>query len=56
MSWKQLGGATLAFFAFAAQAGTDPYPSTYHAPSAPVLIRDATVLAGTGERLEMPTC
>jgi imidazolonepropionase-like amidohydrolase len=31
----------------------DPYPSTYHAiPSAPVLIRDTTVLTGTGERLD----
>ncbi len=29
MSWKQLGGATLAFFALAAQASPDPYPSTY---------------------------
>src|SRR6478752_2464172 len=33
--------------------GGDPYPSTYHAvPSAPVIIRGATVLTGTGERLE----
>jgi imidazolonepropionase-like amidohydrolase len=31
----------------------DPYPSTYRAvPSAPVLIRGATVLSGTGERLD----
>ena len=31
----------------------DPYPSTYHAtPSAPVLLRGATVLTGTGTRLE----
>jgi imidazolonepropionase-like amidohydrolase len=31
----------------------DPYPSTYHAISSPpVLIRHATVLTGTGERLE----
>jgi imidazolonepropionase-like amidohydrolase len=31
----------------------DPYPSTYHAvPSAPVLLRGATVLTGTGERLD----
>ena len=31
----------------------DPYPSTYHAvPSAPVLLRAATVLTGTGERLD----
>ncbi|WP_133478876.1 amidohydrolase [Cognatilysobacter segetis] len=31
----------------------DPYPSTYaRLPSAPVLIRNATVLTGTGERLD----
>jgi imidazolonepropionase-like amidohydrolase len=31
----------------------DPYPSTYHAvPSAPVIIRGATILTGTGERLD----
>ena len=31
----------------------DPYPSTYRAIAAgPVLIRHATVLTGTGERLE----
>jgi imidazolonepropionase-like amidohydrolase len=31
----------------------DPYPSTYAPiPSAPVLIRDATVLTGTGQRLD----
>ncbi|AXK72852.1 amidohydrolase [Lysobacter sp. TY2-98] len=31
----------------------DPYPSTYaRIPSAPVLIRNATVLTGTGERLD----
>jgi imidazolonepropionase-like amidohydrolase len=31
----------------------DPFPSTYHAaPSAPVLIRGATVLTGTGTRLD----
>ena len=36
-----------------ARPGGDPYPSTYHAvPAAPVIIRDATVLTGTGERLE----
>jgi imidazolonepropionase-like amidohydrolase len=36
-----------------ARPGGDPYPSTYHAvPSAPVIIRSATVLTGTGERLE----
>ena len=37
----------------AARFAHDPYPSTY-APiaSAPVLIRGATVLTGTGERLD----
>ena len=36
-----------------AAAATDPYPSTYRAPqSAPVLIRSATVLTGTGTRLD----
>jgi imidazolonepropionase-like amidohydrolase len=36
-----------------ARPNGDPYPSTYRAvPSAPVIIRDATVLTGTGERLE----
>src|SRR5436190_22712520 len=31
----------------------DPYPSTYRpVPSGPVLIRNATVLTGTGQRLE----
>jgi imidazolonepropionase-like amidohydrolase len=31
----------------------DPYPSTYHAaPSAPTLIQHATVLMGTGQRLD----
>jgi imidazolonepropionase-like amidohydrolase len=31
----------------------DPYPSTYHAPqSSPTLIRAATVLTGTGEKLD----
>ena len=31
----------------------DPYPSTYHrVPSPPVLLQHATVLTGTGERLE----
>ena len=38
MSWQQLGGATLAFFVWAAQASPEPYPSTYRAPSStPVL-------------------
>ncbi|HEX5756650.1 MAG TPA: amidohydrolase [Arenimonas sp.] len=36
-----------------AAASTDPYPSTYRAiGEAPVLIRNATVLTGTGERLD----
>jgi hypothetical protein len=31
----------------------DPYPSTYRAqPDAPVLIHNATVLTGTGQRLD----
>ena len=34
-------------------AATEPYPSTYQArPGAPVLIRNATVLDGTGRRLD----
>ena len=34
-------------------AGLNPYPSTYRAPqSPPVLIRSATVLTGTGTRLD----
>jgi imidazolonepropionase-like amidohydrolase len=36
-----------------AEAATPPYPSTYQVPqSAPVLIRNATVLTGTGTRLD----
>jgi imidazolonepropionase-like amidohydrolase len=36
-----------------ADAGATPYPSTYQVPqSAPVLIRNATVLTGTGTRLD----
>jgi imidazolonepropionase-like amidohydrolase len=53
MTLKQFGGATLAFFAFAALAAPEPYPSTYQPPSsAPILIRNATVLDGTGRRLD----
>ena len=53
MSLVQFGGVTLAFFALAAQAAPDPYPSTYQSPaSTPVLIRNATVLDGTGRRLD----
>ncbi|MDZ4366133.1 MAG: hypothetical protein U0987_03750, partial [Afipia sp.] len=47
--------AMLAATASAAPAkpAADPYPSTYQRiPSATVLIRNATVLTGTGERLE----
>ena len=48
-------GALLGAFT-AAEASSpwdDPYPSTYHAAtSAPVLIRGATVLTGTGTRLD----
>jgi imidazolonepropionase-like amidohydrolase len=36
-----------------AAPSADPYPSTYQpAPAAPVLIRGATVLTGTGDRLD----
>jgi imidazolonepropionase-like amidohydrolase len=53
MTLIQFGGATLAFFALAAQAAPEPYPSTYQPPSStPVLIRNATVLDGTGRRLD----
>ena len=54
MTLLQFGGATLAFFAFAAHAAAPgPYPSTYQPPaSGPVLIRNATVLDGTGRRLD----
>jgi imidazolonepropionase-like amidohydrolase len=39
--------------AAAPSGNPDPYPSTYHViPSPPVLIRHATVLTGTGERLD----
>jgi len=46
-----LGGVTAA--TQASSPWDDPYPSTYHAsPSVPVLIRAATVLTGTGARLD----
>src|SRR5688500_14200133 len=51
-------GAALALTLISSPAATaakwrDPYPSTYRpVPSGPVLIRDATVLTGTGLRLE----
>ena len=36
-----------------ARPNGDPYPTTYRAvPSAPVIIRNATILTGTGERLD----
>jgi imidazolonepropionase-like amidohydrolase len=43
----------LALCAGTALAANDPYPSTYRAaPGAPVVIRNATVLDGTGRRLD----
>lgn len=43
----------LALCAGTALAANDPYPSTYRAaPAAPVVIRNATVLDGTGRRLD----
>jgi imidazolonepropionase-like amidohydrolase len=45
--------AALALCASAALAANDPYPSTYRAaPGAPLVIRNATVLDGTGRRLD----
>ncbi|MGH8035467.1 MAG: amidohydrolase, partial [Lysobacterales bacterium] len=45
--------AALALQASAFAAETDPYPSTYKPlPSGPVLITNATILTGTGERLD----
>ncbi len=47
--WMAAGLAVVTMSATAA----DPYPSTYHpVASPPVLIRNATVLTGTGERLD----
>jgi uncharacterized SAM-binding protein YcdF (DUF218 family) len=60
MRTRLTAGLGLALFTLAAPSAPaasrftqDPYPSTY-APiaSAPVLIRNATVLTGTGARLE----
>ena len=46
-------GLTVASLALAQQAGAEPFPSTYTAlPSEPVLIVNATILTGTGERIE----
>jgi imidazolonepropionase-like amidohydrolase len=45
--------AALTWAAAPAVAATDPYPSTYRPPaSSPTLIRNATVLDGTGRRLD----
>ncbi len=45
--------AGLAAIAAPARADVDPYPSTYVAhPGAPTLLRNATVLDGTGKRLD----
>lgn len=47
-----LGGSALAATP-ASRFTQDPYPSTYRAvPSGPVLLANATVLTGTGERLD----
>lgn len=46
-------GLTLASIVLAPQAAAEPFPSTYKAvPSEPVLIVNATILTGTGERIE----
>lgn len=52
--FRLLLAAALAANAAPVSAGSpDPYPSTYRAiASGPVLVRNATVLTGTGERLE----
>ncbi len=48
-----VGAALAASFAVVAAPPADPYPSTYApAAAAPLLIRGATVLTGTGARLE----
>jgi imidazolonepropionase-like amidohydrolase len=48
-----LGGSVLSLAASSAIAASEPFPSTYQAiPGAPVLIRNATVLDGTGRRLD----
>jgi len=49
ISCATMPGTSLA----ATDRGLDPYPSTYQAiPSGPVLIINATILTGTGKRLE----
>ena len=52
--FRLLIAAAIATVAATASAGApDPYPSTYRAiASGPVLLRHATVLTGTGERLD----
>jgi imidazolonepropionase-like amidohydrolase len=53
MTWHVRGAAALLVLAFASQAVADPFQSTYQAqPGAAVLIRNATVLDGTGRRLD----
>ena len=53
MTWHVRGAAALLVFAFVAQAAAEPFQSTYQArPGAAVLIRNATVLDGTGRRLD----
>jgi imidazolonepropionase-like amidohydrolase len=48
-----LAGFLLALTTSAAAALPDPYPSTYRPiPANPVLIRDTTILTGTGDRLD----
>ena len=45
--------AAIAAWAISAQAAPDPFPSTYRTPATtPTLIRNATVLDGTGRRLD----
>ena len=45
--------ATAIALSLPVQATETPYPGTYTVPtSAPVLIRDATVLIGNGERMD----
>ena len=46
-------GLALACFFFAQQGLAEPFHSTYEAlPSQPVLIKNATILTGTGERID----
>ena len=53
MAWRSFSGAALAVLAFGAYASDEPYSSTYQAhPGPPTVIRNATVLDGTGRRLD----